>query len=85
MVPPWHHKPGLITGREGKTPMAKMIKGSTRYVLLRGKDEHGENIVIDIFNKKQLDEALKEGRIVETDNVVKIQVVGKAPLKEKNA
>lgn len=65
--------------------MAKMIKGSTRYVLLRGKDEQGENIVIDIFNKKQLDEALKQGRIQGTDNVVKIQVLGKAPLKEKSA
>ena len=64
--------------------MARMIKGSMRYVLLRGKDERGENIVIDIFNKKQLDEALREGRIVATDNVVKIQVLGKALLKEKS-
>ena len=64
--------------------MARMVKGSTRYVLLRGRDERGENIVIDIFNKKQLDEALMHGRIVGTDNVVKIQVLGKAQLKEKN-
>lgn len=70
--------------QERKIAMAKMIKGSTRYVLLRGKDERGESIVIDIFNKKQLDDALREGRITETDNVVKIQVVGKAPLKEKS-
>ena len=64
--------------------MARMVKGSTRYVLLRGKDERAESIVIDIFNKKQLDEALRQGRIVATDNVVKIQVLGKAPLKEKS-
>lgn len=63
--------------------MARLIKGSNRYVLLRGKDEGEEHIVIDIFNKKQLDEALKDGRIAETDNVVKMQVLGKVNLKSK--
>jgi len=63
--------------------MARMIKGSKRYVLLRGKDERGDNIVIDIFNKKQLDEALKSGRISETDNVVGVQVLGKVGLRAK--
>lgn len=62
--------------------MAKMIKGSKRYVLMRGKDEHEEHIVIDILNKKQLDGALKDGRISETDNVVKVQVLGKVKLKK---
>ena len=62
--------------------MAKMIKGSKRYVFMRGKDERDEHIVIDIFNKKQLDGALKEGRISETDNVVKVQVLGKVNLKK---
>ena len=62
--------------------MARMIKGSKRYVLLRGKDERQEHIVIDILNKKQLDQALKDGRILETDNVVKVQVLGKINLKK---
>ena len=62
--------------------MARMIKGSKRYVLLRGKDERQEYIVIDILNKKQLDQALKDGRILETDNVVKVQVLGKINLKK---
>lgn len=61
--------------------MARMIKGSKRYVLLRGKDEHGESIVIDILNKKQLDEALKKGRVSASDNVVKVEVLGKVTLK----
>ncbi|MBW2108834.1 MAG: hypothetical protein JRI36_09240 [Deltaproteobacteria bacterium] len=62
--------------------MARMIKGSKRYVLLRGKDEHGENIVIDILNKKELDDALKKGRISASDNIVKVQVLGKVDLKK---
>ena len=62
--------------------MAKMIKGSKRYVLMRGKDEREEHIVIDILNKKQLDGALKDGRISEADNVVKVQVLGKVKLKK---
>lgn len=62
--------------------MAKMIKGSKRYVLLRGKDDHGENIVIDIFNKKELDNAQKKGRISAADNIVKIEVLGKIELKK---
>jgi hypothetical protein len=62
-----------------------MVKGSKRYVFLRGRDERGEGIVIDILNKKQLDEALKDGRISETDNVVKVQVLGKVKLKKKRS
>ena len=62
--------------------MAKMIKGSKRYVFLRGKDERGESVVIDILNKKQLGEAMKSGRITEMDNVVKVQVLGKVDLKK---
>lgn len=61
--------------------MAKMVKGSKRYVLLRGKDEIGDDIVIDIFTKKALDAALKEGRVAEEDHVVKIDVLGKVALK----
>ena len=62
--------------------MAKMIKGSKRYVFMRGKDEQGESVVIDILNKKQLTEAMKNGRILETDNVVQVEVLGKINLKK---
>ncbi len=61
--------------------MAKMVKGAKRYVLLRGKDENGEDIVIDILTKKALDAALKEGRVDEEDHVVKIDVLGRVALK----
>ena len=62
--------------------MAKMVKGAKQYVLLRGKDENGDDIVIDIFTRKGLDAAVKEGRVNEEDHVVKIEVLGKVPLKK---
>ena len=62
--------------------MAKMVKGAKQYVLLRGKDENGDDIVIDIFTRKGLDAALKEGRVDEEDHVVKIEVLGRIPLKK---
>jgi hypothetical protein len=62
--------------------MAKMVKGAKQYVLLRGKDENGDDIVIDIFSRKGLDAALKEGRVDEEDHVVKIEVLGRVPLKK---
>jgi hypothetical protein len=62
--------------------MAKMTKGSKRYLLLRGKDENRNDIVIDIFSKKELDVALKEGRVDEGDNVVKVELMGKVDLKK---
>ena len=57
--------------------MAKMVKGAKRYLLLRGRDENGDDIVIDIFSKKELDAALKEGRVTEEDHVVKVELMGK--------
>ncbi len=62
--------------------MAKMVRGAKRYLLLRGRDENGDDIVIDIFNKKELSVALKEGRVVEQDHVVKIELMGKVDLKK---
>ena len=59
-----------------------MVKGAKQYVLLRGKDENGDDIVIDIFTRKGLDAALKEGRVDEEDHVVKIEVLGRVPLKK---
>jgi len=61
--------------------MARMVKGAKRYVLLRGKDEDGDDIVIDIFTRKALDAALKNGRVDEDDHVVKIDVLGRVALK----
>lgn len=66
--------------------MAKMVKGAKRYVLLRGKDEDGKDIVVDIFSKKELDMARKEGRVEEGDHVVKVQVMDRVDLgKEKRS
>jgi hypothetical protein len=62
--------------------MAKMVKGAKQYVLLRGKDENADDIVIDIFTRKGLDAAIKEGRVDEEDHVVKIEVLGRVPLKK---
>ena len=62
--------------------MAKMVKGAKRYLLFRGRDEYRDDIVIDIFNKKELSVALKEGRVVEQDHVVKIELMGKVDLKK---
>ncbi len=64
--------------------MAKMLKGAKRYVLLRGKDEDGGDIVIDIFSKKGLDAALQEGRIREEDHIVKVDVLGGVDLGKQN-
>lgn len=61
--------------------MAKMVKGAKRYVLLRGKDESGDDIVIDIFTRKGLDAALMEGRVDEKDQIVKVDVLGRVALK----
>jgi hypothetical protein len=60
--------------------MAKLVKGTIRYLLLRGKDESGNDIVIDAFDRKSLDTAVKEGRVTGEDYIVKIQVLGKADL-----
>ncbi len=58
-----------------------MVKGAKQYVLLRGNDENGDDIVIDIFTRKGLDAALKDGRVDEEDHVVKIDVLGRVTLK----
>jgi hypothetical protein len=60
--------------------MAKMSKGAMRYLFLRGKDENGDDIVIDIFNKKELDQAMKEGRVEEEDHVIKVELLGRVDL-----
>ncbi len=62
--------------------MAKLIKGTKRYVLLRGKDEKGDSIVIDIFGKRELDRALAQGRVSTRDQIVKIEVLGRFDLKK---
>ncbi len=61
--------------------MAKMVKGTKRYVLLRGKAENEDDIVIDIFSKKELDAALKNGRVTLEDNIVKVEVLGRVDLR----
>jgi hypothetical protein len=50
-------------------------------VLVRGKDENGGDIVIDVFNKKELDRACKEGRVQPSDHVVRVEVLGNVDLK----
>jgi len=65
--------------------MAKMVKGAKRYVLVRGKDENGNDIVIDMFNKKELDRARKEGRVRESDHLVKVEVLENVNLKKIGA
>jgi hypothetical protein len=73
----------IIVNWPGKeTVMARMVKGAKRYVLLRGRDENGDDIVIAIFSKKELDAALEEGRICEEDHVVKVEVLGGLDLKK---
>jgi hypothetical protein len=62
--------------------MARMLKGAKRYLLLRGRDENGDDIVIDMFSKKELDTALKEGRVEAEDDVVKVELMGKVDLKK---
>jgi hypothetical protein len=67
---------------ERRLTMAKMVKGAKRYLLLRGRDEDGNDIVIDIFSKKEIDIALKEGRVQEDDHVVKVELMGKLDLRK---
>jgi hypothetical protein len=62
--------------------MAKMVKGTKKYVFLRGKTENEDDIVIDIFSKKELDAALKNGRVTLEDNIVKVEVLGRLDLKK---
>lgn len=62
--------------------MAKMVKGAKRYVLVRGKDENGDHIFIDMFDKKEFDRARNEGRVQQSDHVVKVEVLGKVDLKK---
>jgi hypothetical protein len=62
--------------------MAKMVKGTKRYVLLRGKAENQDDIVIDIFSKKELDAALQNGRVTLEDNIVKVEVLGRVDLRK---
>ena len=62
--------------------MARVLKGAKRYLFLRGKDDHGGDIVLDVFSKKELDTALKEGRVSEDDHVVKIEVLERMDLKK---
>ncbi len=62
--------------------MAKTVKGAKRYLLLRGKTDNGDDIVIDIFSKKEIDAALKEGRIERQDHIVKVEVLGRVDLKK---
>jgi hypothetical protein len=69
-------------GEKGGVTMAKLSKGEKRYLFFRGKDENGDDIVLDIFNKKELDLAIKEGRVEEDDNVVKIELLERVDLKK---
>jgi len=62
--------------------MARIVKGAKRYLFFRGKDENGDDILIAMFSKKELDAALKDGRVQEDDNVVKVEVLGRAQLKK---
>jgi hypothetical protein len=62
--------------------MARIFKGAKRYLFIRGKDDHGGDIVLDLFSKKELDEALKERRVSEDDYIVKIEVLERMDLKK---
>jgi len=62
--------------------MAKMVKGTKKYVLLRGKTDTQDDIVIDIFSKKELDAALQNGRVTLEDNIAKVEVLGRVDLKK---
>jgi hypothetical protein len=64
--------------------MARVFKGAKRYLFLRGKDDHGGDIVLDMFSKKELDTALREGRVSEDDHVVKVEVLGRMDVKKSN-
>jgi hypothetical protein len=69
-------------GSDRGKAMARILKGAKRYLFLRGKDDHGGDIVLDLFSKKELDEALKERRVSEDDYVVKIEVLERMDLKK---
>lgn len=62
--------------------MARMVRGAKRYVFLRGKNDNGDDIVIDMFSKKELDAALREGRLQEEDHIVKVEVLGGVDLSQ---
>ena len=65
--------------------MARIFKGAKRYLFIRGKDDHGGDIVLDEqipFCKKELDDALKERRVSEDDYIVKIEVLERMDLKK---
>jgi hypothetical protein len=62
--------------------MAKMVKGTKKYVFLRGKTENEDDIVIDIFSKKELDAALQNGRVTLEDNIAKVEVLGRVDLRK---
>ena len=62
--------------------MARIFKGAKRYLFFRGKDEIGDDILIAMFSKKELDAALSDGRVEENDNVVKVELLGRAQLKK---
>ena len=74
---------GSSASFERAAVMAKIVKGAKRYVLVRGKDENGDYIVIDMFNKKEFDRSCKEGRIQQSDHVVKVEVLGNVDLKKQ--
>ena len=61
--------------------MARIFKGAKRYLFFRGKDDQGGDIVIDFFSRKELDGAMKAGRVAENDYVIKVDVIGKMDLK----
>ena len=63
--------------------MARIFKGAKRYLFLRGKDDHGGDIVLDMFSKKELDTALREGRVTEADHVIKVEVLQRMDLKKQ--
>ena len=54
-----------------------MSKGAKRYLLFRGKDEDKQDILIDVFGRKELREALKKGRVSQEDHLVKVEVLEK--------
>lgn len=62
--------------------MARLSKGAKRYLFLRGKDENGDDIVLDILSKKELDLALKKGRVEEEDHIVEVELIGRVDLKK---
>ena len=62
--------------------MARILKGAKRYLFLRGKDDHGGDIVLDMFSKKELDTALREGRVTKDDQIVKVEVLGRMDLEK---